>query len=323
MTADPFEISGQHRDLVSELASRTTDVGTHVGLWPGLTLYRFTEPTEPQWEQIGSVALGIVAQGRKAVMVEGRRYVYDQSHYLVTRSNLHFQCQVLTASPRHPFLSLVLEIDPALVRRISADMLEFQRPSPGPGPPGGGGPRPAEPAVVSPLDEDLLSAVLRFLRSLSSGTDRRVLAPLYLQEVVYRVLQREQFALMLQFAAEQVASNAVAAALTYISVNLAEPITVATLAEQVNLSPSAFTRTFREVTGQSPYQYVKDIRMGRARELLIEGGLSVTDVSLAVGWTSVSHFIKEFRRRFGSTPREFGDTNSMTRKLRSVHADIS
>ena len=53
---------------------------------------------------------------------------------------------------------------------------------------------PAErSSFVSALDRQLLDSVLRFLTATGSGVDRRVLAPIYLQEMVYRVLQREQF----------------------------------------------------------------------------------------------------------------------------------
>src|ERR1700761_9024833 len=79
-------------------------------------------------------------------------------------------------------------------------------------------------AVVSALDDELTSSVLRFMRSLAAGSDRRVLAPLYLREMVYRVLQREQFARMLRLAAHQTASNPVAAALTYVATHLADPL---------------------------------------------------------------------------------------------------
>ncbi len=48
-----------------------------------MTLYRFTEPMAPSWEEIQSLSLGIVAQGSKAVLVDGERYVYDPFHYLV------------------------------------------------------------------------------------------------------------------------------------------------------------------------------------------------------------------------------------------------
>jgi len=86
-----------------------------------LTIYRFSAPTEPQWEEIQSLSLGIIAQGRKAVTAEGKRYAYDQFDYLVLNSRLHFQAQVLEASPDVPFLSFVLQIEPALVREVSAE----------------------------------------------------------------------------------------------------------------------------------------------------------------------------------------------------------
>jgi transcriptional regulator GlxA family with amidase domain len=137
---------------------------------------------------------------------------------------------------------------------------------------------------------------------------------------VYRVLQREQFARMLQLAARQDSGNPIAAALTYITANLAEPLTVTTLAERVHLSPSAFTRAFREATGRSPYQFIKELRLDRARQLLVEDRCRVAHVAHTVGYTSTSHFIKEFRSRFGATPRDYADANSLVRELRSLRS---
>jgi AraC-like DNA-binding protein len=294
-----MEVMARQTDLVAEVASLAPRVGANVGSWPGLVVYRFTEPTEPPWHEIDALAIGIVAQGRKTVTADGKHEVYDQFSYLVLRSHLHFTARVVAASPREPFLYLVVRIEPALVHRISADMRDPC----------------ADPiedndddGAVSVLDDELMSAVFRFLRSLTQDTDRRVLAPLYLQELVYRVLQREQFARMLQIAAQQAADTHLADALDYIDAHLAERLTVTALAAQVNLSPSAFSRTFREVTGRSPYQFIKERRLHRARELLAEGRLGVGRVSRAVGYASPSHFIKEFRARFGMNPRDFAES---------------
>jgi hypothetical protein len=111
-------------DLVAELASIATASGANAGLWPGLTIYRFTAPAGPTWEEIQSLSLCIVAQGRKSVTVGGETFLYDPFHYLVLASHLHFQAEVLEASIGRPFLSFVLQIDPALVRQVSSDMLE-------------------------------------------------------------------------------------------------------------------------------------------------------------------------------------------------------
>src|SRR5690349_5119842 len=123
MTATPMEHRVSSVDLVSLLTARTPRIGGNDGGWPGLTLYRFTEPTAPSWEEIRSLSLGIVAQGSKAVVADGERYVYDPFHYLVLAGNLHFQAEVLRADPDEPFLSFVLEIDPALVGRVCSDIV--------------------------------------------------------------------------------------------------------------------------------------------------------------------------------------------------------
>jgi AraC-like DNA-binding protein len=299
-------------DLVAELAAGAPQIGANTGLWPGLTIYRFTTPVGPTWEEIQSLSLCIVAQGRKAVTVDGQTFLYDPFHYLVLASHLHFQAEILEASIGRPFLSFVLQIDPALVRQVSSDMLErrttaFRS-------------RPVQEqassqACVSALDSDLLGVVLRFLRAIKTGTDRRVLAPLYLQELVYRVLQREQYARLLALAAAESASNPVSAVLEHVRGHLSEPLTVADMADLVNLSPSAFAHLFRDVTGRSPYQFLKEMRLDRARELLVDGDLTVARISKDVGYASVSHFISEFRGRFGVTPRAYFDAHALHREL--------
>lgn len=306
-------------DLIAELAARAPRIGGNDGGWPGLTIYRFNEPTNPSWEEIQSLSLGIVAQGRKAVIVDGKTYVYDPFNYLVLSSHLQFQAQILEASPRKPFLSFVLQIDPAVVKRVSADMVD--RRAPAGFPPVRSSALPQEKGMVSALDPELMSAVLRFLRSLGTGADRRVLTPMCQQEIVYRVLQREQYARLLRIAAKQASGNPVAAALTYIRIHYAEPVTVNDMAEQVSLSPSSFSHLFREMTGRSPYQFLKELRLDRARELLLDTRKSVTDVSRTVGYSSPSHFIKEFRTRFGMTPRAYADTQTLGDELLVLRSD--
>src|SRR5580704_10942184 len=84
--------------IIAELSDRAPLEGGNTGAWPGLTIYRFTSPAGPTWEEIRSLSLCIVAQGRKAVTVDGQTYFYDSSHYLVLGSHLHFQAEILEAS---------------------------------------------------------------------------------------------------------------------------------------------------------------------------------------------------------------------------------
>jgi AraC-like DNA-binding protein len=92
------------------------------------------------------------------------------------------------------------------------------------------------------------------------------------------------------------------------------------MADLVNLSPSAFAHLFRDVTGRSPYQFLKEMRLDRARELLIDGNFTVARISKEVGYASVSHFISEFRGRFGVTPRAYCDANTVHHELGTQRA---
>ena len=141
--------------------------------------------------------------------------------------------------------------------------------------------------------------------------DRRVLAPLYLREMIYRLLQREQYTWLLALAAAEAASSPVSAVIDYVRGHLAEPLTVADMADLASMSLSAFAHLFRAVTGRPPYQFLKEMRLDRARELLIDGDFTVTRISKEVGYASISHFISEFRGRFGMTPRTYSDIHAL------------
>jgi AraC-like DNA-binding protein len=317
----PCELGVRSNDLAEELLTRSFGDGANVGLWPGLTIYRYVEPTVPKWDEIQSLSVCIVAQGRKAVTADGHHYVCDEWQYLLLRNNLHFQLQILNATPDKPFLAFVLQIDPAVVRRLWEAVVggrgtSDQSTSPTEG---------QDQRVVSELDDELGGAVLRFLRSLAADSDRRVLAPLYQHELVYHILQRDRSAKLLLIAGQQEDGNSVAAALNYINAHLSDPLTVEILAGQVNLSSSAFSRRFRELTGRSPRQFVKETRLERARELLFERRLGVGDISVAVGYASQSHFTTEFRARFGTAPRDYADAEGLSRDLRATYsaADVS
>ncbi|GAB7071419.1 AraC family transcriptional regulator [Mycobacterium hodleri] len=312
MLDHPCEHGVPSNDLAEELSARSFGDGANVGLWPGLTIYRYVEPTVPKWDEIQSLSVCIVAQGRKAVTADGHHYPCDEGQYLLLRSDLHFQVQILDATPDKPFLAFVLEIDPAVVRRLSEAVVGGR----GTSDQSRSSTEGQDQGVVSELDADLGGAVLRFLRSLAADSDRRVLAPLYQHELVYHILQRDRSSKLLLMAGQQEDGNSVAAALNYINTHLSEPLTVETLAGQVNLSSSAFSRRFRELTGRSPRQFVKETRLERARELLFERRLGVGDVSVAVGYASQSHFTTEFRARFGTLPRDYADAEGLSRDLR-------
>ena len=81
------------------------------------------------------------------------------------------------------------------------------------------------------------------------------------------------------------------------------PLTVAAVAGAVGLSERQLERLFRRHLGASPAAYYLSLRLARARELLMQTGMSVTDVGFACGFQTASHFSAAYRRHFGRPPR--------------------
>lgn len=93
-------------------------------------------------------------------------------------------------------------------------------------------------------------------------------------------------------------------ALSIIDRQFAKPLTDSAVADQLGLSPSHFRYLFRQATGQPFHKYLVAVRLERARQLLAEQGMAVSDVASAVGFNGLSHFSRAFSQRFDVSPTQ-------------------
>lgn len=87
--------------------------------------------------------------------------------------------------------------------------------------------------------------------------------------------------------------------------NISHPLTVQVLAESINVSVSHFQRLFKKEVHIGATKYINNLRLQKARELLETSHLRVKEIRLKVGVTNESHFINDFKRRFGETPNSY------------------
>ena len=139
---------------------------------------------------------------------------------------------------------------------------------------------------------------------LESDPDRDVLIDLTVQELVVRMLRAESRRLLLDESGRRAFGHGLAAAADMAHRRLGDALRVADLAAAACMSESAFYRAFQNEFGQTPLAYLTGLRVERARALLAEPGRSVTDVAAAVGFDSVSHFIRVYRAHVGRTPKQ-------------------
>ena len=91
----------------------------------------------------------------------------------------------------------------------------------------------------------------------------------------------------------------------YVEEHYAEQIRLGTLASLAGMTPSAFSRYFRQHTGRTVVDYIVDIRLGHAARLLIDTTDTVSEICYQCGFNNLSNFNRTFRSRRGSTPRDF------------------
>lgn len=87
--------------------------------------------------------------------------------------------------------------------------------------------------------------------------------------------------------------------------NIGADISVDTLAEEMGLSRSAFFKRLKALTGQAPVDFIKELRLTRAAQLISTTALGITEIAYQVGFNDPGYFGKCFRKRFGMSPKEY------------------
>lgn len=162
---------------------------------------------------------------------------------------------------------------------------------------------------------EMVDAVLREVESFAQQNlmDLRDLFPAPLSELFRSLSDSEQVLARLSAMIRQIlaasrsgdtARNTVVIrkALRFIQEHYAEDLSVQDIADAVSLSRYHLSRLFKEATGVTLLACLNDVRMKKARELLEQGGLTVSEISLRVGFRSASYFDKKFKQFYGCSP---------------------
>lgn len=257
----------------------------------GLHLFRVSKALNPV-HSVSEPSFCVIAQGSKEVLLGDSRYLYDPAHYLITTVDLPRVSQILEASQERPYLSLRLELDPALIGSL---MMESGHAVSARG-------VDVRAIDVSPLGVDLLDAVVRLVRLVDCPTEAQVLQPLITREILYRLLMGEQGGRLRHLAILGGYTPHITRAIERLRRDFDQPLRIEDLAHDLGMSVSGFYHHFKAVTALSPLQFQKHLRLQEARRLMLGEALDAASAAYRVGYQDASHFNREYKGLFGSPP---------------------
>lgn len=273
--------------LIDELVENDGDEECII---PGVRLFKRREKTGPQACLLAS-GLGVVLQGDKRLQVGNESYQASAGHGVMSSADLPIQHMVTRADTGSPYLGVWLELDLKTVARLAADIS-----------PGARVCTNRQCLMIEPLDEGLLDALSRLLGLLQTPELREPLVPLIKQEIIVRLLNGPQGPLLRQLVTQGSNLQRINAVLAQLRQNFSAPVDITALANRAHMSQSSFRQYFRIVTGMSPLQYLKQMRLLEARQLMLTESLDAATAGLRVGYESPSQFNREYARFFGEPP---------------------
>lgn len=209
-------------------------------------------------------AFGLVAQGAKRVVLANQVFNYAAGQYLIFSVDLPLTGYVVGASTTEPLLGFGLKLKP---EAVAALLLET------------GVPRKAKtepPGIaVSDLTDNLVDPIVRLLRLLDRLEDIPVLAPAIEREILWRLINGEQGAMVRQLGLADSRMTQIGRAIRWIRDHYAETIRTEELADIAGMCLTSFHRHFLGVISLSPLQFQKQIRLQEARSRLLSSSQDV------------------------------------------------
>jgi AraC-like DNA-binding protein len=284
-------IEKNSRRMVALLGKLATQDGTRESYLDGVKLLRMSCAvcrTPVMYEP----CIVIVAQGRKRGYLGDQRFVYDARHYLTLTVPLPFECETEMGEDG-PFLGVAVRIDLAVLGELVMRM-------------GNAAHAEAKESSVTAtaMDAALSDAAVRLLEAMQSKTDAAVLGPGVVREILYRVLCGRRGGALHSLLGMDGTRMQMHRILHRMHNDYAQRLDVARLAQEAGMSVSALHHHFKALTETSPLQYLKTVRLHKARMLMTQERVGASVAADRVGYESASQFSREFKRMFGFSPVE-------------------
>ena len=258
----------------------------------GVHVLRY-ETTRSQDMTVYHPLLCLVLQGEKEVKTGARTFKVKAGDSLIVSHTIPVVSSITKASNKRPYMALVFTLDLDILRSLGGSL--------------GGARGSSSPSsfsiTVSATDLDMQDALSRLLYQSQNEDTQQILVPITRQEIHARLLLGSHSETLRKMLWHENTANRIHQATQNIREHLSQDLIISELAERVGMSKSAFFEQFKSITGTSPLQYQKELRLLQARDWLRSSGDKVSDVAFRIGYESSAQFSREYSRKFGVSPK--------------------
>lgn len=234
--------------------------------------------------------VGLVIQGTKHSFMGGKEYVYTENQSIIAGVDMPISSYVVHAT--HEKLFLFLYLDKQILSSLALEMNQDIT----------GDSETGTSISIADTDTDILEMFLRLLELHEKPEQIPLRAPMMLRELHYLLLISPHGKILRQLNTPGTQNNRIVRAINWIRKNYKIPMRVESLARQVNMSTANLHRHFKQLTGLSPLQYQKQLRLYEAQRLMLVENERASSAALSVGYESVTQFNREYKRVFGEPP---------------------
>ena len=208
---------------------------------PNVALTGRSQPTNVRTD-IYEPVVCFILQGAKKLSAGDKTLAIGPGQCLLVSHDIPVSACITEASPERPYLSLVLRLDVGMLRSLYDEVSDAL-----------GSGVPAQPAGVHDADAALIDAFARMVALSEDPVERRVIEPMLLREVHFRLLMTPHGGMLRQLLRHDSHASNVARAIRRIRSDFRTPISVPDLAREVGMSVSSFYKHFREITANTSF----------------------------------------------------------------------
>lgn len=260
---------------------------------PNLSVQRNAVPTTPE-AHLGAPSICLILQGQKTTTAAGMTVKSGAGQSQILSHALFSTNHITVADQKTPYLALNLTLDLTVMRGLYDQIGDtvFDQTD-------------GTALAVASTDDSLIDALGRYFSLTTAPWEVDVMAPLLLREIHFRLLMAPHGGMLRQLLIRDSQASRVARVIARIRQGFRNPLNMAEMAKVAGMSDSAFYANFKTITGTTPLQYQKDLRLFEARRLITNGGSAVAAAARSVGYDSATQFSREYARKFGASPRSF------------------